>query len=138
MAIIKPETKNKVAKFLTNEYQRLSSRKFQVWCVSSVFYAFALAVYLRSITMAIWKYYEKIDVSIAATAAATTPGAVVQQVVEATGSLTIFTDFMKMLTWYYGFICLLYCATNLVDKVVAWKFGPDAAPATPPHEAQQP
>lgn len=113
-----PQAKEKVASFLTNEYKRLSSRKLQVWLVSSGFYAVALGVYLRTISMSIWNFYLRLGQATVTS----------QAIVEATSSLTIFTDLMKMLTWYYGFMCLLYCAANIVDKVVAWKFGKDQAP----------
>lgn len=123
-----PVTKEKVQSFLANEYKRLSSRKFQVWLVATGIYVGALGVYLRTMTRCVWKYY---DVLLALQKDQAVP-------VEATGSVQIFTTFMVTMSWGYLFVCLLYCASNIVDKVVAWKFGPDAAPATPPHDAPQP
>lgn len=108
-----PERKTKLAAFVANEYKRISSRKFQVWAVASVMYAFALGVYLRTMTRCVWMYY---DVLLSMKAGVNPP-------MEATGSVQIFSNFMKMMSWGYIVICFLYCASNIVDKVVAWKFG---------------
>ena len=100
-----------IKSFLASEYRRLGSRKYQVWLVASGIYIGALGVYLRTMTRCVWKYY---DVLLNMKEGAAIP-------VEATGSVQIFSSFMSTLSWGYLFICVLYCATNLVDKYLGVK-----------------